>query len=148
MVLDYYLTDFQLGHLDLQVAAWGQWALGALATGVVLLGMYVGMAFWVFLGRMLGPSTVGVFLAVLVAVLYGLIAVLANMDGIAGRARLGVDLPRALPGLQPVAVCVVPVEQPYSYVGRAAPQPGAAAVYFGRADGRLAVWTAQTGGVL
>jgi hypothetical protein len=149
MVLDYYLTGFQLGHLDLQVAAWGQWALGALATGIVLLGVYVGVAFWVLFRRILGPSPVGVFFAVVVAVIYGLIAVLGNMAGIADRARLGVDgLPRALPGLQPVAVCVVPVEQPYSFVGRAAPQPGAAAVYFGRADGRLAVWTAQTGGVL
>lgn len=149
IVLDYYLSAFQLSRFDVQVSAWAQWALGALFTGVVLFGVYVGVAFWVLFRRTLGPSPVGVFFAVLVAVLYGLIAVLANMDGVADRARLGVDgLPRPLPGLQPVAVCVVPGEQPYSYVGRAAPQPGAPAVYFGRADGRLAVWTAETGGVL
>ena len=110
LVLDYYLTNFQLSHVDLQVAAWGRWAVGALATGIVLFGVYVGVAFWVLFRRILGPSPVGVFFAVLVGVLYASIAVLANMEGVAGRTQLGPDgLPRPLPGLRPVAVCVEPV---------------------------------------
>ena len=149
LILDYYLSAFELDHLDLQVSAWAQWALGALATGLVLLGAYVGVAFWVLFRRLLGPSPAGVFFAVVIALIYALSVVSGTMDGIIERTRPGVDgLPRGLPGLRPVAVCITPVQEPFSYIGRAAPRSGDPAVYLGRADGRLAVWTADTGGVL
>lgn len=148
-VLDLYLARFGFGRSDLQVSTWAQWALGALVTGAVLLGVYVGVTLWVLGRRFLGPSPVGVVLAVLVAALYAVGAAAIVVASVAARGRLGPDgLPGSLPGLRPVAVCVDPVEQPYSYVGRSAPRPGTAAVYFGRADGRLAVWSAETGGVL
>lgn len=55
LVVDRYLAPFGLSGDDIQLSLWTQWAVGVAATAAMLLGVYVGVAFWVVGTRLARP---------------------------------------------------------------------------------------------
>ncbi|OLT08796.1 hypothetical protein BJF90_11590 [Pseudonocardia sp. CNS-004] len=87
--------------------------------------------------------------AVLVGAIYFLTMVQAVEAVVADRAAVTAGgVPQPLFGLVPQLACIEPTGGTYSYVGRPVDPRSGPVVYFGRADGRLAVWSPESGGVL
>jgi hypothetical protein len=131
-----------------QLSFWAQWLLGAVVTVLCVLSVYLGVACWALCRRM-GVAWLGVIMAILVAAVY--LTTIAQGVAIAMEQRAQVTaegVPQPLFGLEPRLACVVPVAGPYSYVGQPVEPASGPVVYFGRADGRLAVWSEESGGVL
>lgn len=148
LVVHGYLAPFGLDAGDVELLWWTQWTVGAAATAVVLLGAYVGVAFWAVATRM-GSAPAGIVFGALIAAVYLVSALQVVVTAIDTRARPGPGgVPGPLAGLTPALVCVETLQQPFSYIGAGAPLPGEAAIYFGRSDGRAALWSAASGGVL
>jgi hypothetical protein len=144
-----YLEHFDISRSDVTVSLVQQWAMGAFVTSVLLLGVYSGVAFWAVGRRFVGRSLIGEAMTGLYLIILLVIIVLLLLVALERRAGINENgLPTGLIGLEPRLVCVVPVNGPYSYVGQPIAPTTGAVVYFGRADGRLAVWSAQSGGVL
>lgn len=147
LMYELYLAYFGLSPADVTVTFVEQWLLGAFATFTVLLSIYFGVAMWAVVRRFVGRSLIiEGMISTYVVVLLVLLA-LVGFIAVEQRAEINENgLPIGVLGLEPRLACVVPVAGPYSYVGQPV-EPGPV-VYFGRADGRLAVWSAQSGGVL
>jgi hypothetical protein len=147
VLYELYLGSFGLSRIDVQISFWSQWAWGASTVAIALLGIYLAVA-WGVVGRRLGVHRwlVALFVAPFTALMVAIVAD-ATLDNVRHRAQVDASgLPSPLFALRPRLACVVPVAGPYSYVGQPV-EPGPV-VYFGRSDGRLAVWSAQSGGVL
>jgi hypothetical protein len=144
-----YLGHYGLSPADVTVTAVEQWALGAVVPLVVLLIAYFGAAAWA-LGRRFGGRSliVEALISIYVVVLLVVLALLGYV-GLEQRAQIKESgLPTGMLGLEPRLACVEPVAGPYSYVGQPVDLTSGPVVYFGRADGRLAVWSERSGGVL
>jgi hypothetical protein len=149
LLLEVYLGEFGITTTDVHVSFWAQWLLGALATVGCLVGVYIGVALWAVTRRFGKVPWGGVVMAVLVAAVYFLVAVQIAEFLVKEQARVTADgLPRPVIGLWPRLACVVTAGESYSYVGQPVERTAGPVVYFGRADGRLAVWSARSGGVL
>jgi hypothetical protein len=149
MVYALYLDRFGLSRPDVSVTYFHQWALGASVTLLLLLGIYPGLAFWAVGRRFIGISAIGMVMNGLVTIVYLLSVALIVVLSVEQRAEIDENgLPDELIGLEPRLACVTAVAEPYSYVGQPVEAASGSIVYFGRADGRLAVWHAQSGGVL
>lgn len=149
LLLEVYLSGFGIGRSDVQVSFWAQWLLGAAATVACALGVYIGVALWAVFRRSGQVSWLGTIIAVLVAATYLLTMVQGVRISVEQRARPTADgVPSPLFGLRPRLAGVVPTSGPCSYVGQLVDHAAGPVVYFGRADGRLAVWSEQSGGVL
>jgi hypothetical protein len=149
VLFELYLGSFGLGRTDVQIPFWSQWAWGASTVAIALLGIYLGVA-WSVVGRRLGVPmwVVALFVVPFTALIVAIVAD-ATLDNVRYRARVDASgLPTPLFALRPRLACVVPVAGPYSYVGQPVGPTSGPVVYFGRADGRLAVWSDQSGGVL
>jgi hypothetical protein len=149
VLYELYLGAFGLGRTDVQISFWSQWAWGASTVAIALLGIYLGVA-WGVVGRRLGVNLwlVALFVVPFTALIVAIVAD-ATLDNVQRRAQVDASgLPSPLFALQPRLACVVPVAGAYSYVGQPVAPTSGPVVYFGRADGRLAVWSAQSGGVL
>lgn len=148
VLFELYLGSFGLGRTDVQISFWSQWAWGASTVAIALLGIYLGVA-WGVVGHRLGVHRW--LVALLVVPFTALIVVIvtdATLDNVRHRAQVDASgLPSPLFALQPRLACVVPMARSYSYVGQPMDLSGPV-VYFGRSDGRLAVWSAPSGGVL
>lgn len=144
-----YLGAFGLVRTDVQISLWAQWSLGVSALAVALLSIYLGVAYGV-IGRRFGVDRwLIALLSVPIAAFMFMTAAAATTDNVLQRAQVNATgLPRPLFGLQPRLACVVPVDGQYSYVGQLVDPASGPVVYFGRADGRLAVWSERSGGVL
>jgi hypothetical protein len=149
LLLELYLSGFGITRSDVQVPFWGQWLTGAVATVLCMSGVYIGVALWAVFRRLGRVSLYGVIMAVLIAVIYLLTVVQGVLLFVEQRAQVTADgVPSPLPGLWPRLACIEETGGPYSYVGQPVDPASEPVVYFGRADGRLAVWSARSGGVL
>jgi hypothetical protein len=149
LLLELYLGGFGITRSDVQVPFWGQWLTGAVATALCMFGVYIGVALWAVFRRLGRVSLYGVIMAVLIAVIYLLTVVQGVLMSVEQRAQVTADgVPSPLPGLWPRLACIEETGGPYSYVGQPVDPASEPVVYFGRADGRLAVWSARSGGVL
>jgi hypothetical protein len=149
VLFELYLRSFGLGRTDVQIPFWSQWAWGAGTVAIALLGIYLGVA-WGVVGLRLGVHRwlVALFVLPFTALVVAIVAD-ATLDNVQYRARVDASgLPSPLFALRPRLACVVPVAGPYSYVGQPTERTAGPVVYFGRADGRLAVWSERSGGVL
>jgi hypothetical protein len=149
LVYELYLAHFGLGPADVNVTFVEQWLLGALVMFFVLASIYFGVAVWAVGRRFVGRSSIidGMISTYVVFLL--VVLALAGVVNVGQRAAIKEDgLPTGVPGLEPRLACVVPVAGPYSYVGQPVEPASGPVVYFGRADGRLAVWSVRSGGVL
>jgi hypothetical protein len=149
VLFELYLGSFGLGRSDVQIPFWSQWAWGASTVAIALLGIYLGVA-WGVVGHRIGVHQwlVALFVVPFTALIV-VIVIDATLDNVRHRAQVDTSgLPSPLFALRPRLACVVPVAEPYSYVGQPVDPASGPVVYFGRADGRLAVWSAQSGGVL
>jgi hypothetical protein len=120
-----------------------------LADAIALLGIYLGVA-WGLVGRRLGARLwlIALFVVPFTALIVPIVTD-ATLDNVRHRTQVDASgLPTPLFALRPRLACVVPVSRPYSYVGQPVDPRSGPVVYFGGADGRLAVWSAQSGGVL
>lgn len=149
MMYALYLDQFGLSRSDVSTTYFHQWVIGAFVTSLLLLGVYPGVAFWAVGRRFIGASWVGTVMTCFVTIIYLLSVALFVLVYLQDRAEIAENgLPAGLTGLEPRLACVVPVAEPYSYVGQPVERTSEPVVYFGRADGRLAVWSARSGGVL
>jgi hypothetical protein len=149
LVYELYLAYFGLSPADVTVTFVEQWGLGALVMLVVLVSIYLGVVIWAVVRRFGGRSLIAeAMISMYVAVLLVVLA-LVGFVGLERRAQINESgVPTGMLGLEPRLACVVPVGGAYSYVGQPVDPASGPVVYFGRADGRLAVWSAQLGGVL
>jgi hypothetical protein len=149
MMYALYLGQFGISRADVSVTYFHQWGLGASVTLLLLLGIYPGVAFWAVGRRFIGISGIGVVMTCLVTLVYLLSVLVLVLVDLGQRAEIDENgLPAGLIGLEPRLACVVPVAGPYSYVGQPVESTPGPVIYFGRADGRLAIWSEQSGGVL
>lgn len=149
VLFELYLGSFGLGRTDVQIPFWSQWAWGASTVAIALLGIYLGVA-WGVVGSRLGVHRwlIALFVVPFTALIVAIVTD-ATLDNVQVRARVDASgLPSPLFALQPRLACVVPVAGPYSYMGQPVDPASGPVVYFGRADGRLAIWSAHSGGVL
>jgi hypothetical protein len=149
VLFELYLRSFGLGRIDVQIPFWSQWAWGASTVAIALLGIYLGVA-WGVVGLRIGVHRwlVALFVLPFTALVIAIVAD-ATLDNVHHRARVDASgLPSPLFSLRPRLACVVPVAGPFSYLGQPVERTAGPVVYFGRADGRLAVWSEPSGGVL
>jgi hypothetical protein len=151
LLLEVYLGRFGITRPDVQVSFWAQWLLGAAATVGCALGVYIGVALWAVCRRLGRVPFAGVVMAILVAAVYLLTVAQVVVMLVEQRAQVSAEgVPGSLFGLWPRLACVEATAEgeTYSYVGRPVDRTAGPVVYFGRADGRLAVWSPGSGGVL
>lgn len=149
VLYELYLGSFGLSRTDVQISFWSQWAWGASTVAIALLGIYLGVA-WGVVGLRLGVPlwVVALFVVPFTALIVAIVTD-ATLDNVRYRTRVDASgLPSPLLALRPRLACVAPVAGSYSYVGQPVGPTSGPVVYFGRADGRLAVWSEQSGGVL
>ncbi|MGH3587936.1 MAG: hypothetical protein ACRDQ0_16625, partial [Pseudonocardia sp.] len=131
LLYEVYLGGFGLARADVQISLWAQWLLGAFATVLGALGIYLGVALWAVFRRWGGDPWMGMLLAVLVAAVYLTTISEGVVMGVAQRAQLTADgVPGTLPGLRPRLACVVATGGPFSYVGQPIEPAAGPVVYF------------------
>ncbi|MGC7099347.1 hypothetical protein ACPZ19_32130 [Amycolatopsis lurida] len=157
---DLLLSEGYLGALglrahDVSVTSAERWLSGAVCTGIALAGAYLVLAGWGMfrrIGAVRGGVT-GAFgwsVLLFVSVLYLLTAILAGFQVARQAAEAGPgQLPGYWPGVHPAWVCWQPTgTDPVPFAGNGLPPTDQAVAWLGTADGRHALWTPTTRGVL
>ncbi|MDI5978399.1 hypothetical protein [Amycolatopsis magusensis] len=150
-----YLGAIGLRAHDVSVTGADRWLSGAVCTGIALAGAYLVLAGWGMFRRIgaVRGGVAGAFgwmVLLSVSVLYLLTAFLAGFGVARQAAEAGPgQLPGYWPGIHPTWVCWQQTgEGPVPFAGSALPPRDQAVVWLGTADGRHALWTPATRGVL